>query len=108
LLFALAFLALPSPCGATLPRRLIVLVDGVSYRDLKALQEGITYTRGRKFHRHGFHQGYFPVSRLVSTFPSVSDPAWTDILGNRPTPGYQRTYFDAAEDSEIFNNGVTS
>jgi len=88
LLLLLAIQALPSTSIAALPRRLVLLVDGVSYRDMKALQEGITYkdSKGRQFHRQGFHQGYFPVSRIISTFPSASDVAWTEIFGNRPLP----------------------
>ncbi len=88
----------------------MLLLDGVSYRDVKALQAGVTYTdpHGRQFTRQGFHQGYFPASRLISTFPSASDVAWTEILGNRPLPGYQRTYFSAATGSEIYQNGVTT
>ena len=83
-----------------------MLVDGVSYRDVRALQEGISL--GGQGRLQGFQQGYFPVSRLVSTFPSVSDPAWSEILGDRPPPGYQRTYLSAAEGSQISLNGVTS
>ena len=73
---------------AALPKRLIIGLDGISYRDMKALQEGVTYkdTHGFQFHRQAFHQGYFPVSRLISTFPSTSDVAWTDIFGDRPCP----------------------
>ena len=69
---------------------------------MKALQDGVTYkdTQGMQFHRQAFHQGYFPVSRMISTFPSTSDVAWTDIFGDRPLPGYQRTYF-----SEAANHG---
>ena len=109
LLFVLVALTLPTPCTA-LPRRLVLLVDGVAYRDVQALQEGVTYKdiHGRQFHRQGFQQGYFPVSRLISTFPSISDPSWSEILGNRPPPGYQRTFFNATNDSEISLNGVTS
>jgi len=95
---------------AALPKRLVLLIDGVSYRDMKALQEGFTYkdSNGREFHRQGFHQGYFPVSRIVSTFPSASDVAWTEIFGNRPLPGYQRTYFSQAANIEIPRNGITT
>ena len=45
---------------------------------------------------------------MISTFPSASDVAWTDIFGDRPLPGYQRTYFSAAANAEISINGVTS
>ena len=95
---------------AALPKRLILAIDGIAYRDMQALQEGVTYkdVKGRQFHRQAFHQGYFPVSRNVSTFPSTSDVAWTDIFGDRPLPGYQRTYFSAAANSQISINGVTT
>lgn len=110
LLFLFAAPAFPTAGQATLPRRLILLLDGVSYRDMKALQQGVTYKNihGWQFHRQAFNQGYFPVSRLVSTFPSISDPSWSEILGNQPPPGYQRTYFNASRDLEVSLNGVTS
>ena len=77
---------------------------------MKALQAGVTYTDliGRQFHRQAFHQGYYPVSRMISTFPSASDVAWTEILGDRPLPGYQRTYFSEAANLEVFQNGITT
>ena len=111
LLIWLAVSAFPA-AGLALPARLVLALDGVSYRDLKALQAGITGTNfwGKPCHRQAFtaEEGYFPVSRMISTFPSASDVAWTDIFGDRPLPGYQRTYFSAAANSEISINGVTT
>lgn len=106
----LALMVLPLASLASLPSRLVLALDGVAYRDMKALQEGVTYKdlRGRLLHRQAFQQRYFPVSRLISTFPSVSDVAWTEILGNRPLPGYQRTYFCQAANVEVFQNGITT
>ncbi len=102
--------ALSMSCRAALPRRLVLLVDGVAYRDIKALQGGVSYIdlHGHQYHRQAFNQSYFPVSRLISTFPSISDPSWSEIMANQPPAGYQRTYFDATQDREIFLNGVTS
>jgi hypothetical protein len=93
-----------------LPRRLVLALDGISYRDMKALQEGVTYKdiRSRQFHRQAFNDGYFPVSRNVSTFPSTSDVAWTDIFGDRPLPGYQRTYFSEAGNRQVSASSVTT
>ena len=110
------FILLPLPAfpstGAARPARLILALDGIAYRDMKALQTGVTYTNiwGGVLHRKAFgsEEGYFPVSRVVSTFPSTSDVAWTDIFGNHPLPGYQRTYFSAAANSLISYNGVTT
>jgi hypothetical protein len=107
----LAFQAFPLTAVA-LPARLVLVLDGIAYRDMKALQAGVTYTNiwGSVLHRKAFgsDEGYFPVSRVVSTFPSTSDVAWTDIFGNHPLPGYQRTYFSAAANSLISNSGVTT
>src|ERR1035438_3571028 len=107
----LPLLAFPST-GAALPARLVLALDGIAYRDMQALQAGVTYTNiwGSVLHRKAFSsdEGYFPVSRMISTFPSASDVAWTDIFGDRPLPGYQRTYFSAAANSEISINGVTT
>lgn len=103
-----AGLAVRSISDAALPSRLVLLLDGVSYSDVRALQEGVAFKAagGRQIQRDAFRQGYFPASRLVSTFPSISDIAWAEILGNDPPPGYQRTYFCATAGSEISFNGV--
>lgn len=110
-LLLLAFQAWPST-GVALPRRLIIALDGIAYRDMEVLQRGIPYTNilGGVHHRQAFSsdEGYFPVSRMISTFPSTSDVAWTEIFGNRPLPGYQRTYFSAAANSLVSKNGVTT
>jgi len=110
-LILLMVMALPSTVGA-LPARLVLALDGIAYRDLQALQEGVIFTNfwGKEWHCQAFSaaEGYFPVSRMISTFPSTSDVAWTDIFGGRPLPGYQRTYFSTAANSEISINGITT
>jgi len=111
LMCLLLIAAFPST-SAALPARLVVALDGIAYRDLKALQQGVTYTNfwGKTLHRQAFSaaEGYFPVSRMVSTFPSTSDVAWTDIFGGRPLPGYQRTFFSTVANSQISINGITT
>lgn len=110
LLLLLLFQATTSTVSAR-PQRLIIAMDGISYRDMKALQQGVVYTNFWGIvRRRGFgpDEGFFPVSRMISTFPSTSDVAWTDIFGNRPLPGYQRTYYSVAANSEIAVNGLTS
>ena len=107
----LVFPVFVSTCRA-LPQRLIIGLDGISYRDVKALQDGVTDTNvwGGVQHRQAFTaaEGYFPVSRMISTFPSTSDVAWTDLYGNRPLPGYQRTFYSIAANSEVAYNGLTT
>jgi hypothetical protein len=112
--FFAVLLALPifPVTSFALPDRLVLGLDGVAYRDMKALQAGILYTNiwGIRVPLQAFSpgEGYFPVSRLISTFPSTSDVAWTDIFGDRPLPGYQRTYFSTAANSQIIINGITT
>lgn len=110
LLLLLGFAATAPFRAAALPKRLIVALDGIAYRDLRTLQEGVSCrdSQGKPIHRQAFREGYFPVSRLVSTFPSTSDVAWTEIFGNRPMLGYQRTYYSIAANRTVFLNGVTS
>ena len=107
----LAFPALPAT-GFALPRRLVLALDGVAYRDLMALQAGITRTNfwGKQVYLRAFttNEGYFPVSRMVSSFPSTSDVAWTEIFGDRPLPGYQRTYYSEAANLQIAIDGVST
>ena len=108
--FLLSGLTLASLRGASLPRRLVIALDGIAYRDVKALQQGVDGPdrKGKSVHRQAFVDGYFPVSRLVSTFPSASDVAWTEIFGNRPLPGYQRAFYSLAANREITVHGVTA
>ena len=65
----------------TLPRRLIVGIDGVGFADMVAAQSA------------GAFRQFFPVSRMVSTFPSISDIAWSEIFRTPAPPGYQRVYY---------------
>lgn len=109
-LLLLALLAFPASSTAQLPKRLILVIDAIPYRDMKAFQEGVTCKDrdGQLRHRRGFHEVFFPVSRLVSTFPSTSDVAWTEIFGCRPPPGYQRTYFSCEANRRVFINALTT
>ena len=92
--------------GFALPDRLVLGLDGVAYRDMKALQAGVPVHQhlgdtGARFKRSVPARDTFRSAGLVSTFPSTSDVAWTDIFGDRPLPGYQRTYFSTAANSQI-------
>lgn len=80
ILAACASFRRPVP-AETLPKRMVLALDGVDYRDvLEARQRG----RFAAFHAP---------ARLVSTFPSISDIAWHAIFGVQPPAGYQRVYY---------------
>jgi hypothetical protein len=80
----------PAPVPAdALPTRLVLALDGVDYRDVQ---------RARA---EGRFAAFRAPSRLISTFPSISDVAWHDILDVQPPAGYQRVYFSRALQSVI-------
>lgn len=64
-----------------LPRRLVLALDGVAYSDVERLQKG------------GYFSDFYPVSRNVATFPSISDTSWADIFRTEPPEGYQRYHY---------------
>ena len=90
LIVVLALLVAPAAWTTEpLPRRLIVGIDGVGYADMLAAQSGGAFGR------------FFPVSRMVSTFPSISDIAWSEIFCMSPPPGYQRVYFRLGDSKTV-------
>jgi hypothetical protein len=74
-----------NPAAATedgLPKRLVIGLDGVAFQDVQKLQQG-----------EGLFRKFHPVSRSISTFPSLSDIAWADIFRTAPPAGYQRYHY---------------
>lgn len=71
-----------------LARRLVLALDGIDYRTMVAAQA------------RGLFATFRPPSRLISTFPSISDIAWHEIFGLQPPSGYQRVYFSAAHNEK--------
>ncbi len=49
----------------------------------------------------GLFAAFRPPSRLISTFPSISDIAWHDILGVLPPRGYQRIFYSNGQNDVI-------
>jgi hypothetical protein len=92
--------------GRILPTRLVLCLDGVAWQDINALQAGVALDK--RGHQVAAFKTYLPVSRLISTFPSCSDVAWTEMFGNEPLPGYTRSYFDNSTSQFVVLNGVTS
>ncbi len=69
----------PTPSGCP---RLLLLLDGVPYRSIRTL-----YDRGR-------FRNFRPPARLISVFPTLTDPAYDLLFGTGPTPGFEAGYFD--------------
>lgn len=68
--------------GASAPRRLVIVLDGVPYQTIVDLRaEG----RFRRFRNP---------ARMVSTFPSLTNAAMIEILQETESPGYEDHYYD--------------
>jgi hypothetical protein len=65
-------------------RVLLLMLDGVAYERMEA-----AYAAGR-------FRLFTPPARLVSIFPTLTDPAYDRFFGTGPTPGYEASYFDRA------------
>lgn len=67
---------------AGLPERLVLALDGLPHKDVEKLQR-----------EEGLFSDFFPASRNIAPFPSVSDISWADIFRTVPPRGYQRYHY---------------
>ncbi|MDX2040992.1 MAG: hypothetical protein SF097_07080 [Acidobacteriota bacterium] len=63
-------------------RRLVLVLDGVPYETIAELKAEGRFSR--------FHQP----ARMVSTFPSLTNPAMVEILHHDDSPGYEDHFYD--------------
>jgi len=67
------------------PHLLILGLDGIGYAQMKKTQEG------------GYFRSFKPVSPMVASFPSISDPNWCLLMGLPPEASFTKEYFDIVE-----------
>ncbi|MGH9392515.1 MAG: hypothetical protein ACRD1Z_23165, partial [Vicinamibacteria bacterium] len=80
---------LPSPDG--IPERLVLAIDGIPYSIFAELQE------------RGHFSAFRPASRMISTFPSLSDVALATIVGLDQPVSYQVMHFDRTRNRIVGN-----
>jgi len=82
-------------------------VDGVPFQDMANLQNGtwIQSENNSEYYK-GFSQ-FFPVSKMISVYPSESDVSWADILHLVPPKGYQRYYYSYANNTVVGKSGLS-
>lgn len=56
--------------------------------------DGIAFSTFRKFQAGGHFRNFNPVSPMVASFPSISDPNWTKLLRLPPEKSFTKAYFD--------------
>lgn len=80
---ALAFLSLFAPIHAEIksPYRLVIGFDGISHGVIQELHEG------------GYFRNFERPVPLIATFPSISDPNWSLIIGAEPEESYTKAHF---------------
>lgn len=75
-------------------RKLAVCLDGVPFEDMAALWD------------QGYFREFARPGKLISSFPSLSDVALTELLQTGRVPGYENLYFD--RQSNQIAGGATS
>lgn len=91
-LAAIAPRAQASPAAASedgMPRRLVLALDGIPFDVFTELQA------------QGHFRQFQPASRMVSTFPSLSEVAFAAIGGGDPPDGYQFVRYDPASNRVV-------
>ncbi len=68
-----------------IPRRLVIVLDGVPYETMIELRAEGHFRRFRE------------PARMISTFPSLTNPAMIEILNGEASPGYEDHYFDRTD-----------
>ena len=61
---------------------------------LVLLLDGVTYERMHALYARGLFRLFRPPARLISVFPTLTDPAYDVLFGSGPTPGYEAGYYD--------------
>ncbi|MGH7563494.1 MAG: alkaline phosphatase family protein [Gemmatimonadota bacterium] len=68
--------------GSDPERTLILAIDGVPYDVFAELQ------------REGLFDGFFPASRMLAPFPSLTDVSFTALFRTAPSEAYEDRYYD--------------
>jgi hypothetical protein len=64
------------------PRTVVIAIDAIPYDLFTRLQ------------REGLFTAFFPASRMLAPFPSLTDVSFTTILRTEPSAAYEDRYFD--------------
>lgn len=78
----------PAP-GSDPSRTVVLAIDAIPYELFAELQ------------REGRFRAFFPASRLVAPFPSLTNLGFTAILRTPPPRGYEDLYFDPERDAFV-------
>lgn len=78
----------PAP-GSDPARTVVLAIDAIPYELFAGLQ------------REGRFRAFFPASRLVAPFPSLTNLGFTAILRTPPPRGYEDLYFDPERDAFV-------
>jgi len=81
-------LALSVPARAALPDTLVIATDGIPYSLVREAQ------------LKGEFKDFYPASKMIGVFPSLSDAAFDDIFHCDTPLGYQRIHF-SPEKNEV-------
>lgn len=65
--------------------------------------DGVPYEVVEDLYKQGYFKGFYPPGQLISTYPSLTRPAFSKMLiGGKPY-GYERLYFDTGKNERLGN-----
>ena len=75
----------------------IILLDTISFarsRHLVIILDGVTYDLVRQYYDAGHLRVFYPPSRVVAPYPTLTDICMQDIFGGMPCRAFEARYFD--------------
>ena len=61
---------------------------------LTLILDAITYKMMKELYSEGYFRLFYPPGKMVSTFPSISEVAYSVIYKKQKSPGYEKKYYD--------------
>lgn len=86
----------------------IVALDEISFascRHLVLILDGVSYDIVQEFYKSGGLRMFYPPSRVIAPYPTLTDLCLEDILGYIPAQGYEARYFDRARNQIVGGSG---
>jgi len=72
----------------------LAAIPPAQLRHVIIILDGFGYDVVRNFYRAGGLRFFFPPSKIICPYPSLTDLCLNDALGTTPSPGFEALYFD--------------
>ncbi len=74
-------------------------------RHVVIVMDGVGYDLAREFHQAGNLRMFYPPSRVIAPYPTLTDLCFEDFLGLEPVKGMESQYYDHRKSEIVGGNG---